>query len=203
MVDAISRTSSSTDINYSGAITPDALLLYCQSKLNDLDNQMQAQFQKQKQYRAGTAAVNDLISIFNEPANTAKGIDGRCIGNGGVDPKTYEDRIDAAFARALDSLPPGPERTQIEEAQKKWKAGFHDRTGQGPDDGGWEFVFTAGECKALADSLTNVSKSLSSSAELDMINLNSLMSQRQTAIQMCTGMVNSLGEGPKAIAAKF
>jgi hypothetical protein len=146
--------------------------------------------------------VNDLITIFNEPANTAKGIDGRAGANG-VDPHTYQLKCDEAFDRAINALPPGPERTQVEQQRDRFHAGFYDRTGQGSDDNDVPYVYTQGECKAIVDSLTNVSKSMSSSAELDMMNLSSLMSQRQMAVQMCTNMISALGETQKSIAAKM
>jgi hypothetical protein len=194
---------SGTDINFTGAITPDAMMMYCASKLRGLDDQMQTQFDRQKQYRDATAAVNDLATLFNDAGNTAKGMDGRDPKQG-VDPHTYEMQVNAAFDRALASLPADcPERQQVLDAQAKFKAGFNDGVGQNPDDTGWQYVFTAGQCKELGGSLEKVSKDLSSSAELDMINLNSLMSQRQTAVQMCTNMVSALGETQKAIAAKI
>ncbi len=46
----------------------------------------------------------------------------------------------------------------------------------------------------------NIQKDLNSSTELSMINLQSLMSQRQEAIQLCTNLVQSLGDQVNKIA---
>lgn len=59
MISATGPTNVST-INYTGALTPDdALMTYCATRLHNLDTEMQTHFQKQQDYRAASAALNE------------------------------------------------------------------------------------------------------------------------------------------------
>jgi hypothetical protein len=51
--------------------------------------------------------------------------------------------------------------------------------------------------------LEGVTKDIESSAQLDMIRLQSIMSARQTAIQLSTNLVAALGESTKAIVSNI
>ena len=53
---------------------------------------------------------------------------------------------------------------------------------------------------ALYEPAQGVSSSVNSSSELEMIQLQSFMSQRQTAIQLTTNLVQSLGDQLNKIA---
>ena len=56
---------------------------------------------------------------------------------------------------------------------------------------------------AITDTVGGLQKDLNAGAELNMINLQSLMSQRQTAIQLTTNLVQSLGDQMNKIAANI
>ena len=52
----------------------------------------------------------------------------------------------------------------------------------------------------LTQNLKNDAANLNSDSEMTMINLQSLMSQRQTAVQLTTNLVQSLGDQQNSIA---
>ncbi len=54
--------------------------------------------------------------------------------------------------------------------------------------------------QALQHRLDALGKELNSGAQMDMIHLQSLMSSRQTAVQLSTNLIKSLGETADAVA---
>lgn len=189
MISATGPTNVST-INYTGALTPDALMTYCATRLHNLDTEMQTHFQKQQDYRAASAALNDLQGLASSWAS----------GNGfkGSTKEGNEawDKLHADFTEVYSHLPPdSKEATAIHALEE-------DVSNKVMTNLGGKEALTKDEAKNFSDRLGSIIKDLSSSAELDMIGLQSLMSQRQTAIQVCTNLIASLGESQKAIAQK-
>jgi len=54
-----------------------------------------------------------------------------------------------------------------------------------------------------ADAIGSIQKDLNSGTELSMINLQSLMSQRQSSVQMVTNMVQALGDQMNKITSNI
>ena len=72
----------------------------------------------------------------------------------------------------------------------------------------WELYLTLDDCTtARVDStkeyLDATCKDIESSAQMDMINLQSLMGARQTAIQLSTNLVAALAESMKAVVTNI
>jgi hypothetical protein len=63
-----------------------------------------------------------------------------------------------------------------------------------------DLPLTAEQTKGLKDSIDTRVKALESSSQLEMIQLQSLMSARQAAVSMCTNLVSALGKADEAIA---
>ena len=61
-------------------------------------------------------------------------------------------------------------------------------------------TFGSDELKGFSDTLTGINNNLNNSAELGMISIQSLMSQRSTAIQLATNIMQSLDDGTSKIA---
>jgi len=183
MINGTSPPNASSDINFTGALTPDALMLYCRSRLGDLDDKMDDQFEKQKAYRDGTAALN-----------RAHGLVADGVRAGGMSDQQGEAVVNE-LNLAIEALPDGPQKKDII-AQRDFF------TNEMKNDGDAISVDKAA-CEGYAKSLDNLSKDLGTSAELDMMTLQSLMSQRQTAIQISTNLIQSLGESSKTIAQKI
>jgi hypothetical protein len=195
MVNGPSAASSASNINYRGAMTPDALMAYCSSRLKGIDDQMYAQFDKQQAYRNVSAALNKLQAKYSEQASNGQGVDWYK----GDHAKTYGE-IEDDWNAVMAALPTdSPERAALQAQRDKYNDS--EVAGNGPEQHQW--TFSAQQCTDMATSLGDVSKNISSGAELDMINLQSIMSQRQTAIQLCTNLVSALDESQKATAQKI
>jgi hypothetical protein len=164
-------------------LTPDALMAYCASRLQNIDDKMQTEFDRQQKFRDASEGLATLEDQFNrmsqETFNTAT--PGFAETKASID-KTFDD---------LDkTMPEGKTKEEFEAAYATWKNTMTD-----------DCVATP-EATQLANALKNVNSGITSSAELDMIHLQSLMSQRQTAIQICTNLVASLGDTAMKVAEK-
>jgi hypothetical protein len=160
-------------------LTPDALMAYLQSKLRGLDDQMNGLMNGQNALNDQQKALANLSGVLKDHTGDQ------------TDPAALQ-QMKAAYQAALGLFPPGsPDYDQLNQQYQS-------------------FVSNAADGKVGGDEMSNFtnaihdqSQSLSSDAETNMINLQSLMSQRQTAIQMCTNMVNALDQSCQAVAANI
>lgn len=160
-----------------GSLTADSLLIYLQSRLGYLDTRVNEIFGKQKK----------LQHIHDELMGIQTELDWLDEETGGSDPD-YQARIEAHIdeIEKIDS-----------DLGKKMRADLG-QDGQVLHTSGSDY--TANAVKASSEYVSNTMKKLETNAQLEMIELQSLMSTRQTAIQLATNMVSSIGQGPQAIA---
>jgi len=190
MINGTNGIGATNGINYTGALTPDALMMYCATRLRSLDDQMSEQFAKQHAHRASTSAVNNLQQRIHQLSvgKEHHALDANCDR---VADQAIKAEVEQMFQEALNTLPAGPQKDALEKEFAEWNKTMGDK------------MLGKDEATNMAQRLGTISKDLSSSAELDMIQLQSLMSQRQTAIQLCTNLVSALGESAKTIAQKI
>jgi hypothetical protein len=218
---------------FTGYLTPDALMAYCQTRLQGIDSQVQTSFVAQQQANADSTVLSDLSNVLSIPSQN---ID--LSSAGGVE--TAKNSADAMMA-AAQKLGDTKAKQDLMNAAKaiyaridkvlaqatsggKWKSAVGNNL-QPPEDAPSSAQLSDGQIEDLfknfqdgsidsssstidvADFTTmtttavqNIQKDLNSSTELSMINLQSLMSQRQEAIQLCTNLVQSLGDQVNKIA---
>jgi hypothetical protein len=176
----------------SAYLTPDALMSYCQTRLRGLDTQVQAAFAKQKEANADSAVLSSLSSDFQTPSkdldltSTSPDPD---LGN--MTPAQYVERAAEKLETAASKVSDPQAKEALLEAARNLKGEI--RAGNKS--------FQASDFKNMtADAVGKIQQDLNSGTELSMINLQSLMSQRQSAIQMCTNLVQSLGDQCNKIA---
>jgi hypothetical protein len=176
--------------NYT-SLSPDALMSYCEARLNSLDTQMSDIFTSQQKNATSTQDLNNIADSLNNlqavtpatnPATvTVSNADFTAIVN------NYKTAIDdAGKGSALGVQLQGDLVTFENAASTATKAG-----------GG---TMSADSVSQLSQNLKNDTANLNSDSEMTMINLQSLMSQRQTAVQLTTNLVQSLGDQSSDIA---
>ncbi len=223
-------------------LTPDALLTYCQTRLNGIDTQIQSAFAAQQHANDVQGRINDALGRINQ--NAPYGTDINDNRNGGP----IHDNVD--IIRQLDwaahvagvNTPEGQKLIGIRnevigritaspaDADKMaywidhpdpnmgsvWQQmdGAPNQLGNGHANDAavmkWLNVQPAKnglvakeEIQGWAKELQGVQSEISSGSELGMIKLQSLMSQRQSAVQISTQMVQALGEQLNKIAANI
>jgi hypothetical protein len=179
-------------------LTPEGLMLYLESRLGDLDGQIDGLFKKQQdanRIREDLNAIQHALqTLESDPANkNALGTKNEDANHNNQfdrdELSDWERKITDAIA---DIKEVDPERGAKLESELK-------KTGYVLDGLNGEYM--AYEVKNTTDYLNTVSKDLESGAQLEMIKLQSLMSSRQTAIQLSTNLVSALCDSTKSIAS--
>jgi len=172
-VDAINGAVVSFDAySYRGALSADALLAYCRSQLNSLDATIQGYLDQQRSNIQRKKALSDVENMMKKYANVPSG-------------EQWDD-YNRTFWNAIVSLPvDDPVRAHL---QAKWDA-LSLREGQFTKE---EWAGHTGDIRSMLDEV-------SGNAEINMIHLQSIMSQRQTAVQLTTGMLAKYDEGIKSV----
>ena len=172
------------------ALTAEGMMMYLSARLSSLDDQINGVFQKQKNIEGVRKALmkiqNELDKLDDDKGNK------KLVGTKhevGKDDADYEKNIKAAIeeVKSYDpKLGAQLEKDLSEKGQIMFIAdGLH---------------YTA-EVGASREYVGNMMKQLESSAQLEMIGLQSTMSARQTAIQLSTNLISALNKGTDAIAA--
>jgi hypothetical protein len=194
----------------SANLSPDALMAYCQSRLDSIDSQVRASFAEQQTNASTISQIDQVISDLK----TYDGADQK-------DPTVCKN-LEAKFGALIQSLrasdPSCPALPQLTTAYNSmvWSGDggaqfahslpgdpdFIDEGTYPPDESGpkGDNVLSSSELQGYVQTLTDAAGNLNSNSELQMVQLQSLMSQRQTAISLTTNLVQSLGDQENKIA---
>jgi hypothetical protein len=156
-------------------LTPDAMLVYCQSRLTGINTQCRDIMTRQETNAKAQAAIGDVLTTLDRFQDVSTNGEQQAV-------------IRAAYTKAIDEVG-GPDSSLGQQLAKDLNT-----------------LLNKGEKNDIA-SLINAAKNhqseLNSDAEIDMIRLQSLMSQRQTAIQLTTNIVQSLNDQANKIVANI
>lgn len=190
---------------FSAGLTPDALMAYCQTRLDSISDQVRSSFDVQEKQAAEIKCISTV-------ANDLKSASGAEV-KGPEACTRFENELGAAISD-LKNTDPGCSAlpTMIQTYNNMVWSGtggqgsgpqFIDVTQYQPNysvgNQGDENLGTA-EMQMYSQNLTDAAASLNAGSELQMIQLSSLMSQRQTAITLTTNLVQSLGDQQNKIA---
>lgn len=178
-------------MNESVYLSPDALMSYCATRLRGIDDQVQTAFAKQERDNADSQVLSTLSSSIQlpteDPVDLSNNDNLDSVGEGAQD---YMKDLADKFDKAADSV-----------SDPQLKQSLHQQATTIREDIQNGKKLTAADVKGLtSDAVGKFQQDLNSGAELSMINLQSLMSQRQQAIQVCTNLVQSLGDQCNKIA---
>jgi hypothetical protein len=178
-------------------LSPDALLAYCRAQLGGLDAEIKTQMDAQKvqlHQREAVEAVHTTLESFGS--------------NGPHGPEQMQPCVDA-FDKAIDSLrkenPADPVAAQLEGQRNLMIAAYGYKPtrqtetiplipGQQP-----RTVYTPAQLtnppandqwKGTTDAVFNLAGDIKSNAEIQMLQLQDLVSQRQQAVQLASGMMS-------------
>jgi hypothetical protein len=185
------------------ALTAEAILAYCTSRLNTLDSMINSRLAEQEGRNKAVTAAGKLIAQLNtmsqlgDPSKLSAGdlenhrlmgVELKKLFNETADPQVQQKICDA-YAKTtgtplnLVNGKADPNNVGVD------KAGMHKIE---PEV--WQgFV---GDVKTLQDSLTKGN-------EIGMIGLQSIVSQRQLAIQLTTQLMAAFNEGNKTVVANI
>jgi hypothetical protein len=163
-------------------LSPDAMILYCQTQLDGLDSKIRGLMAAQRKSTDDQNAINAALQTFNKYPNG----DMRDGGNAQMC-QDLENALNAALDKVGRDTPAGQ---RLQDVLNQVHA-----TGLGDDK-----RIAPEEMQGFVSDLKNIGSDLSSNAEINMVEIQSNVSTRQTTVQLTTNIVQSLGETSKLIA---
>lgn len=171
--------TAGTDVPY-GALTPETLIAYCASKMRGIDTQIQQCFAKQQARNAKSQVLSDLQSKLS---NYKIGFQNN--------PEARKD-IEMALAKAKAAFVDDPALSeQLDKVSTSFNATMNDD---------WA---SEGEVTGWMNSVQSIQQGINQDGELEMLQMQSMMSQRQQSVQLCTNMIQGLGQTSQAVAANI
>jgi hypothetical protein len=196
--------------DFAAGLSPDALMAYCQSRLDSIDGQMGDLMTSQNQNAGEVKLINDINSTL-QTYDAGLNDKSQCA--------DLETKLQGQVQSLMDEYPSCPSLDNIVKAYNTVVySGDGGAAYQGNSTGpsmislnGEPFQYdkpgpqgdgqlTATEMQGYMQTMSDAASQLNSQSELAMVNLQSLMSQRQTAISLTTNLVQSLGDQASKIA---
>jgi hypothetical protein len=201
------RAVTSADLGPTSGLDAQGVLTYCSSRLTSLDALIQSRFDEQKRRNETLHQAGALIAQLNSWTFVASGdlSDAALAGHKGMgaaiarqanaitDPELRGQAAQAYRIVTGKDLVFGP-NGQVEPAQLDEKTVTIDPRGGGAETAAWQGFI--GKIKAMQDGLTKDS-------ELSMIQLQSVVSQRQLAVQMTTQLLQTMSESTKQVVSNI
>ena len=191
------------DTAETAGLDPAGVLTYCSSRLSSLDSLIQTRFAEQQQRNQGLKEAGALLSQLNqfndgmadhavdhEPQHQARGAGLAKIYATSTNPEVRAQA--AAFFKATTGkdLQLGLDGQPKPEMLNPASVPLDTNNIKGCDETGWQ---------ASMSSVKTLQDSLSKDGELSMIQLQSIVSQRQLAVQMTTQLLSTMSETSKQV----
>jgi hypothetical protein len=165
-------------------LSADGLLLYCEEQMSQIAEGLSARMESQKAKHAQAQALEAASTALDPYPNGLNDKDDKKNGNAA---KTIYDAIDKAVA----TFPEGtPAREALTSARDKFK------------DGG-SFPSTHDDMQGVVDTLKSQHDSVGDDATINMMQIQELMSKRQSAVELTTNLMAAYSETLKALAANI
>jgi hypothetical protein len=186
-------------------LSPDSLMYFCAIQLRALDGQITQRMAQQQSSRDAQQKLSKLQEFM-----------GRYAGGIGKDDVWAKGEALKMYKEAFDLLPPGSElRNRLDASFHEFRktacrednctfTSLADYTPEMKNDdlnhGSDEKNLVADwEMKPRMEELKNISNDVNKGAELEMTNLQTLISQRQMAVQLTTNLLSKVNETMHAI----
>jgi hypothetical protein len=199
-------------------LTPDTLLAYCASRLQTLDTEIKERMAGQEARNNGIRDASRLMQLLSGWQGHHGSAELKADTDGAAKDRTNH----ASEANDILDLYKNTKDAQVKDQCARF---FNSLTGQDihgfvSADGKTITKVTPENIKAWADadkidpcdaptwqamvgSVKDMQGDMSKSSELDMIGLQSLVSQRQLSVQLTTQLMQAVNEGPKQAAANI
>ena len=203
------RAIERTDWAPANGLTAEGIMAYCASRLNSLDSLIKSRFEEQKKRNGALKEAGDLVARLSNWSVVTAGKDLHAVGE-----QAHRDNA-AGLAWMYNNTTSPEVRQKISEAyrivtgkdlivepdgkvaafQLSNKTVVLDIEKIGPlDSAQWQGFI--GGIKSVQDGLTKDS-------ELSMIQLQSVVSQRQLAVQMTTQLLQTMHESCKQVVSNY
>ena len=188
-------------------LTPEALVSYCDTRLSSLDAQMQTIINQQLQSADTETALSNLASQLNDlpqPSSSS--------GSNPTIAVTVEqfNNVEGAYTAAIAAAGPTTALGQQLSADLDTLAnGYVDSNGNTvsvfatPADANQTYSMSENIVTNLSQNVKTYASDLSSDSQMQMINIQSLMSQQQTAVELSTNLLQTLSQTAQSIVSNL
>jgi hypothetical protein len=181
-----SPTSGSAVEGFSG-FSPDDIFAYCETRLDSINEQAQNLYVAQQNGQTAQDAINDCANFFkgystSDQTNATNATGSNNIADLQASLQATIDKVTQLCGPNCSALP------QLLSTQKQLNATALDG------------LATSDELGSYANNITGAANDINNDSELQMVTLQSLMSQRETAISLTTNLMQSIGDEDNKIA---
>jgi hypothetical protein len=175
-------------------LTPDSLMFYLSTRMRGLDGQITGVFDKQQHSEKVRSALNELQRLVGTLDEETKEGKFPLTQSGQL---SFVEQINAQL-EVIETLDPDVGNKVTAELYKKGQV-----MGGGGQVNTGDANYTGQEVKNTTQFLKNVGSDLDNTAQMNMIRLQSLMSSRQTAVQLCTNLIAACADTQKSIVSNY
>jgi hypothetical protein len=185
-----------------------AMLAYCGTQLQQIDSQIQKIFAEQQKQNLEQQVINQALQVLQGCADGTLDKNGKSADNA-EQCRAMEKALEKAISTIEQIDPNAPCLQQLKQIHDNIMAtGTGDKDPQmahgyyvGPNDGNPtpDNNISSTEMANFINALQNVGSGLNSDAQLRMINIQSLVSQQQTAVELTTNIMQSLNDAQKKV----
>jgi hypothetical protein len=175
----------------SAYLTPDALLAYCATRLKSLDTQTSLLMGAQQETVNDQTTVNAIGTILSGISSGASDANN----NNAVSNAVNDIQTD------INGMPDSDAKTQLQNMVNKMQSDGTNGLVAIQASGQPYLTVNSTQVATYQSMLSSVSSTLNSNSQLGMIQIQSLMSQRETAIQLTTNLMSSYDDASKDVAA--
>jgi hypothetical protein len=167
-------------------LTPDALVAYCSAQLNGIDGQITSYEQQQQAQLAEKQAIQHAGTAMSQ------------FGTSGPQNQEQWDATISGIRAAAAELPPNdPVAAKLYSEADALQSKYCQGVSPNPH------YPSTGEWSSDSQQFTDMGNNVSSAAEIQMIELQSLVSKRATVVQLTTNMMSTMTQSEQNVAQKI
>jgi hypothetical protein len=197
-----------TAIGSSNSLTSDSLMNYCDSQLSSIDGEIDTTMESDNDATQVSQQLQSVIETFQQNSTGVNYDQNTCT--------ALETALGKVVSQMQATDPNNPNLGPLTQTYNNMVlSGTGGNAGDGP-----QFINSAGyppvadgapgdnnissdEMSSYINTLQGASSSLDSGSEMNLVEIQSLMSQRETAIQLTTNLVQSLGNQTNSIVSNI
>ncbi|HEX3346038.1 MAG TPA: hypothetical protein VHS09_15750 [Polyangiaceae bacterium] len=204
-------------------LTPQALMTYCQTRLQNIGSQVQTAMTQQQNANWESNSIGNILEEIAGDTNSLAA--GKCMDDSSGGVTKIEQDMENLISEIQEKDPDCPQLASLMQLHDTIMAtgtgpfppnstvqGYYcsSTTGGKPDghtapdnSPSSDSQFSTADLTAFTDSLDNINNSLGQNGQLNMIKVESLMSDQTTAITLTTSIIQSIDDGTQKIADKI
>jgi len=199
---------TTTAIGSSNSLTSDSLMNYCDSQLSSIDGEIDTTMESDNDATQVSQQLQGVIETLQQNSTGVNNNSNAC--------EALETSLGNVVTQMQATDPNNPNLGPLTQTYNNmvWSGSggfanngpqFIDPTGHPPVQSGpqGDGTLSTDEMNSYISTLQGASSSLDSGSEMSLVEIQSLMSQRETAIQLTTNLVQSLGDQTNSIVSNI